>query len=203
MKFIKENYLKVWKFLKENLGNTIRICTIIFLISALVCLLIGFYKVEMIKPIIQSLTDSKSEVLIENGKISDVGLIKNNTIACGISIVYGIIPFIFLTMIPTTLNGFILGIVLGLGKATSGASALAIFIVGILPHGIFELPALIISMAMGMYLCLNLTLKIFRRGKEKIYKILLEYVRIFVLVILPMLILAGVIEAYITPLLLQ
>ena len=203
MKIIKENYLKVWKFLKENLGKTILICTVIFVICAITGVVFGMKYSEQTKNILMDFLESNKELISEEGNITALGLIKNNLTACGMSIIWGIIPFIFFTVLSLALNGFMIGIVLGFGKVTTGASIIKTLILGILPHGIFELPALIISMSMGIYLCLNLTMKIFGRGKEKISKILLEYVRLFISVILPMILIAGLIEAYITPLLLK
>lgn len=203
MKFIKENYIKVWKFLKENLGKTIIVCTALFVICAISGIIFGLNNMEATKEMIQGFMESKDDIISESGDISAIGLIKNNIVACGMSIVYGIIPFIFLTILSLGLNGFLIGVVLGFGKAATGASVIKTFVLGILPHGIFELPALVISMSMGIYLCLNLSMKVFGRGKEKILKILLEYVRLFISVIIPMILFAGVIESYITPLLLK
>ena len=203
MKFIKENYIKVWKFLKENLGKTVLICTIIFIICAISGIIFGINYSEETKEILMEFLNSNEKLFSEEGALSAFGLIKNNTTACAMSIILGIIPFIFLTLLSLALNGFMIGIVLGFGKAATGASIIKTFVFGILPHGIFEIPALIISMSMGICLCLNLSMKVFGRGKEKISKILLEYIRLFISVILPMILLAGVIEAYITPMLLK
>lgn len=203
MKFIKENYIKVWKFIKENLLKTIITCTVIFIVCSIFGIVFGLNYSEQTKEILLDFLESNKDLLSDEGLVSAWGLIKNNTTACGMSILFGIIPFIFLTVLSLALNGFMIGIVLGFGKATTGASMIKTFVFGILPHGIFELPALIISMSMGIYLCLTLTMKIFRRGKIKISELLKNYVRIFLSVILPMILIAGIIEAYITPLLLK
>ena len=203
MKFIKENYIKIWKFLKEHLLNTIIVCTLIFIICAISGIMFGINYSEETKEILLSFIEANQDLLNAEGLTSAGGLIKNNTTACAMSILFGILPFIFLTLISLSLNGFMIGIVLGFSKATTGASMIKSFVLGILPHGIFELPALIISMSMGIYLCLTLTLKIFGRGKIKIIELFKGYLRIFISLIIPMLIFAGFIEAYVTPILLR
>ena len=203
MKFIIENYNKVWKFLKFNLSKTIIICALLFIICTIYGISFGINNVDSTKDILQSFIEGKSDVLSESGKINVIGLIKNNTVACGISVLFGFIPFLFISIFSLSLNGFLVGVVLGFGKAATGTSIIKTLMLGILPHGIFEIPALIISMSMGIYLCLNLSMKVFGRGKEKISKILLEYIRLFISVILPMIIIAGIIETYITPMLLK
>lgn len=203
MKFIIENYNKVWKFLKFNLSKTILVCTLLFIICTIYGISFGINNVDSTKDILQSFIEGKSDVLSESGKINVIGLIKNNTVACGISVLFGFIPFLFISIFSLSLNGFLVGVVLGFGKAATGTSIIKTLMLGILPHGIFEIPALIISMSMGIYLCLNISIKVFGRGKEKISKILLEYIRLFISVILPMIIIAGIIETYITPMLLK
>lgn len=203
MKFIKENYKNVGEFLKFNLSKTILVCTLLFIVCIISGISFGMNNVDSTKGIIQSFIEGKSDILSEVGNINAIGLIKNNIVACGMSILFGFIPFIFLSIFSLGINGFLVGVVLGLGKAATGTSIIKTFILGILPHGIFEIPALIISMSMGIYLCLNLSMKVFGRGKEKISKILLEYIRLFISVILPMIIIAGIIETYITPMLLK
>lgn len=203
MKFIKENYKKVWEFFRNKLSKILIICTVLFIMCAISGIFFGLKNVNTTKEIIQSFMEGKEDLITEAGEISAIGLIKNNIVACGMSILFGFIPFIFLTIFSLGLNGFFIGVVLGFGKAVTGVSIIKTFVLGILPHGIFEIPALIISMSMGIYLCLNLSMKVFGRGKEKISKILPEYIRLFISVIIPMILLAGVIESYITPLLLK
>lgn len=203
MNYIKDNYIKVWNFLKENLSKTIIVCSVLFIVCTIFGVSFGMNNVDSTKQIIQSFIEGKEDVISNTGDISAVGLIKNNIIACIISVFLGFIPFIFLTLITLGVNGFMIGVVIGIGKIVGKTSILKTFILGILPHGIFEIPALIISMSMGIYLCLNLSMKVFGRGKEKISKILVEYIRLFISIIIPFLLFAGIIEAYITPMLLN
>ena len=62
----------------------------------------------------------------------------------------------------------------------------------LLPHGIFEIPALILSLGLG----LKLGFFIFTKNKKKYLKDnLINSLRVFVYIILPLLIIAAIIEA--------
>ncbi len=119
---------------------------------------------------------------------------------------WGIIIFILANNIKASLIGLILGIFFGIFPVVNAFSNGLILgyvangVVGkeglqelwrILPHGVFEIPAVFISLALG----LKLGMFVFSRSKGK------ELVRrarnsmiIFVLLVLPLLILAAVIE---------
>ena len=70
-----------------------------------------------------------------------------------------------------------------------------------MPHGIFELPALILAFATGLYVCGQVT-RLCRRDKEAlhVWDCLLLMSRVLFLALLPLLAAAAVVEAYVTPL---
>ncbi|MDP1513191.1 stage II sporulation protein M [Paenibacillus ottowii] len=72
----------------------------------------------------------------------------NNAIKCVLVIfagaLFGIVPFIFLIV-----NGMVLGFVVHL-QADMGGSMYEIVVKGLLPHGVIELPILIIACAFGL-----------------------------------------------------
>ena len=78
---------------------------------------------------------------------------------------------------------------------------LGVYFIGILPHGIFELPALILAFATGLYVCGQVT-RLCRRDKEAlhVWDCLLLMSRVLFLALLPLLAAAAVVEAYVTPL---
>jgi len=102
----------------------------------------------------------------------------------------GIPPLLFVV-----LNGFFVGWVTWSLSSTSG---LAYVVAGLTPHGIIEIPTILLSMAMGMSLGYAFLNKLRGRsgfGTEAKYALLL-----FINRIIPLLILAAVIEVTITPL---
>jgi stage II sporulation protein M len=77
---------------------------------------------------------------------------------------------------------------------------LPMFLAGVAPHGIFEIPALMIGSAVALYMGASIVTP--QTGKsmgEVILELLADWVKIFLGVVVPLLAIAAVIEAYITP----
>ena len=81
---------------------------------------------------------------------------------------------------------------------------LGVYLVGILPHGVFELTALILACTLGLLISRTGTDRL-RRKKEAVplWPRLQACLRVFLFAVVPLLALAALIEAYITPVLLQ
>lgn len=118
---------------------------------------------------------------------------QNLTVAL-ISIFLGII-FGFIPVLITIINGLSLGVVSSIFQEQFN---LYFFMAGILPHGIIEIPAFIFSAASGLWLWRSIWQRLlYDKGnlKEEFFSIIV----FFVLVIAPMLIVAAMIETFITP----
>ena len=98
-----------------------------------------------------------AQMLQQSGMASDDGnvvfsaLLLNNLSAMVMATVYGLLPFIRLPALALGVNGATLG--LFAGYYVHQGIPLWKYLTGILPHGIFEIPALILSAALGLYLC--------------------------------------------------
>lgn len=108
--------------------------------------------------------------------------------------------------IPTLIGLFSNGILLGsvpVLLAGEGLPIIPVIVLGIMPHGIFELPAFMISAAFGLKVGFHLIFPLpgKKRG-ESLMTIWREYWSVFPL-ILKLLILAAVLEVLVTPYLLQ
>ncbi len=115
-----------------------------------------------------------------------VFILQNNLITA----FFGLLLGVFLGLFPlllTFLNGYVLGFVANLSVGIGGFSSLW----RLVPHGIFELPALIISLGLG----LKLGMFVFSKNpKKQLVYDLENSLRVFLFVILPLLIVAGLIE---------
>lgn len=106
----------------------------------------------------------------------------------------GLIPFLSILA-----NGMILGIV---AQVVTQDISWTFFFLGILPHSIIEIPVLIVSTAIGMKIGKIAVWRIF--GGEKIFrKEWTKAIKFYILVLAPLLFIAALIEAYITPALLK
>ena len=113
----------------------------------------------------------------------------------------GFIPFIYLPALSIGINSLLLGLFAGV-YVNNGISLLAYF-AGIVPHGIFELPALILALSSGIYLCRKVTDYVRHNEKGVMGPLMKDLLRLFVIHIIPLLMAAAVIEAYVTPQLLK
>ena len=96
-------------------------------------------------------------------------------------------------------NGAILGLFAGYYMRQN--ISLLKYLLGILPHGIFELTALILSAAMGLYLCSTVTNALRKKQTGVLRPALHRCCQILYLWILPLLFIAALVETYITPIL--
>ncbi len=102
---------------------------------------------------------------------------------------FGIFPVAFVM-----LNGYIIGVVVSWREPDWG---LLKVILAIIPHGILEIPAIIIACAYGMWLGYRFYLALFRGVEFRKY--LLKAIRVYIRLVLPILLIAALVEAFITP----
>lgn len=120
----------------------------------------------------------------------------NNSVKSLLIIPLGII-FAIPTFIFIFFNGFLIG-VLGYSIGQTDQIGFATFFIGIMPHGIIELTAVFWSSALSLRVGWTVINKL--RGKyADIKKEIVVSMRIFARKILPLLFLAALIEAFITP----
>ncbi|MEF9992276.1 MAG: stage II sporulation protein M [Romboutsia sp.] len=189
------------KFIKEKLLKKLIVVSIIFFSLILIGVFVFTKNQELAKEIVNSFLEANADMINSNGGITISKLILNNIFASLYSVALGFIPFLFVPVVALITNSLLIGATLGFTSVTMSTSSLKIFVLGILPHGILELPALLISLTMGIYLCIKVSNKILRREDEKIKDVLKEILRVFIMIIVPMLVLAGIIECLITPML--
>jgi stage II sporulation protein M len=116
------------------------------------------------------------------------------------SLVFMLAGFIFgiPSLFFTVLNGFFIGwIVLTFGRDYG----FFFVTVGLLPHGIIEIPAILLSMAMGMGLGYSLINRL--RGRGGLIRDFRSALGFYMRTLVPMLFLSAVIEVTITPFLIS
>lgn len=104
----------------------------------------------------------------------------------------GLAPVIFLIV-----NGAILGAVIPFAVESKGVWS---SIMTIVPHGIFELPAIFLGTSIGIRLGLHPLWRLRGKARTTLFSELGQGLRIYVSVILPLLLLAAAIEVFVTPL---
>jgi len=123
----------------------------------------------------------------------------NNAVKSFLAIVLGvlvIVPIMFIVF-----NGYILGIVMCESARLNGPLYVA---AAILPHGIIELPMILLSAALGTRIGMMVLLRISGKiSTEEILSTLKWSISFYFRWILPLLLVAAVIETFITPVVLR
>jgi stage II sporulation protein M len=184
-KILKRNYIDSWNYLKESKKFIFTIVLVFF-----VFVLIGFI-FSAPDTLAQKILELVQEIL---EKTEGMGLLEltwfifwNNIRVSFIGMISGILFGIF-PILTGISNGYMLGFISNIVAGGEGFFSLW----KILPHGIFELPAVFISLGLG----LKLGMFIFKKQKV-IYlkKNLYRSLNTFFLIVLPLLIIAAIIES--------
>lgn len=181
---IVEQYSQSWRYIKEC-RNFIYAVIFIFIFASV----LGFV-IPLPESISQQIMDFLKELISKTEGLNQPQMILfifNNNIQSGfMGMIFGIGLGIF-PVLATLANGFILGYVANLAVGAEGFSSL----LRLLPHGIFEIPALFISFGLGI----KFGTFVFNKNKMKSFKyFLINSLRVFFFVVLPLLIIAAIIE---------
>ncbi|HDL02288.1 MAG TPA: hypothetical protein ENH20_00465 [Candidatus Pacearchaeota archaeon] len=187
LKSLKRNYLKCWDFGKE--------CEWFFVAAFglfILTFLVGFaYPVffrteifDMIKELIlrfegKSMIDMIVLIFLNNMWASFMAMV--------LGVFFGVVP-----VVTGVVNGYLIGFVMREAVVVDGIFSLW----KILPHGVFELPAIIFSIGIGLKLGWSVVGGRWsaRKGKGSVGYVFLEGVRFFVFVVFPLLVVAAIIE---------
>jgi stage II sporulation protein M len=181
---LKEEYVKSFNYIKKS-KNFIYFSISLFFLFSLIGLFVPvpeFIEEEILKII--------SELIQKTNGLGLGGLIgfifTNNFQSSFFSVIFGAILGI-LPIFAIIFNGYLLGFVVSIVIKSGGIFSLW----KILPHGIFELPAIFISFGLGI----KLGSFIFYKKKLFLFK---EYfwnsLRVFLFIIFPLLVIAAIIE---------
>ena len=183
LKFIKSS----WKY--------ILIITGIFIFSLLAGLLVSLKDLGLSENYLDILRNSFG--WIKN--LSPIGIMLviflNNAVKSLFSIVLGaglgIIPIIFIGG-----NGIILGVI---ANEVSKQQGIIFVLAALLPHGIIEVPMVLISAGLGLRLGYSMYISMKGEKRDMRYE-LIESLHIFMKIIMPLLFLSAMIETFVTPL---
>ena len=153
--FFYDNFKKSISYTRK-IKNYIYFAVILFILSGVIGIL--YHPTFLIDPI----TSMIKELIEKTDNLSPVELtgfiIFNNTKTSFSGFIFGIF-FSFIPIFITIVNGYLLGFV----AYTSIADAGIFVLWRLLPHGVFELPAVLISLGLGI----KLGCFMFTRNKEK------------------------------------
>ncbi len=203
MGLLKEQYREAWTFFNQRVRRPFLFCVTLFVVTGVASWLLLLLYPATAYELFQQLSALIQEkgITQSDGSLALGRLLWNNLQASLFSIFYGLIPFLCISCLSVFLNAAILGVVAAMYSLIGLSPVL--FAAGILPHGIFEIPALLLSGALGLRLCITLTRMILKKyGPLEFQETLYGLLQLYFLWIVPLFILAAIIECTVTPLLL-
>tara|TARA_Y100000034_G_scaffold95575_1_gene116141 strand:- start:2915 stop:3541 length:627 start_codon:yes stop_codon:yes gene_type:complete len=183
--FMNKNFRLSLEYIKE-IRNYIYFSFALFLVFGMIGFVFPIFFSKQIMILIQ-------ELIKQTQGLGVVGLIRfiiaNNMQSAFFGMTFGIALGIF-PLIVTIINGYILGFVANQVVIAEGGGVLW----KLLPHGIFEIPAIMIAVAVGLKLGLFLFISKKRTLKE-FGEWIVKSIRVFLLIVIPLLVIAGIIES--------
>ena len=204
MNWLAEQFELLGDFLRSDFRRSLLFCTLGLFAAVILGVVIAGMAPELVVTVMENFMDQVQEagVIDETGSMSVFALLTNNWMAMVFSTLYGFIPFLFLPLFSLFVNGSLLGMLAAIYRANG--IPLATFLAGILPHGIFELPALVFSITCGLCLCRNMCRLVTGSSKRvPMVEILSDLLRVLLLIVLPLTAMAAVVECYITPMVME
>lgn len=197
---MKKQLRALGDFWREEYGRWVGMTAIAFLVLVVLSYIAGRLFPEIPATILTYFNEvvADSGIVRDDGSFSALALFGNNLRAMVLSTLYGFIPFLYLPALSMGVNAILLGMV-----AASVNGQWLLLAAGILPHGIFELPALCLSLAAGLCLCQNINRYIRKNEKGIMKPLLLNILRVTGLVVIPLLVVAAIMESYVTPAVMQ
>jgi uncharacterized membrane protein SpoIIM required for sporulation len=124
----------------------------------------------------------------------------NNTRAVFVIFLVGTVSFSVLGVLAYVLNIALIGGLFGVIQLFGDIPVWPLFLGGVLPHGIFEIPALLAGSAAMLYFGVSLvTPQAGRSFGEAGVELFADWCKVYVGIVVPLMAVAAVIEAYITP----
>ena len=197
---MKKQFRALGDFWREEYGRWVGMTAVAFLVLVVLSYIAGRLFLEIPATVLTYFNEvvADSGIVRDDGSFSALALFGNNLRAMVLSTLYGFIPFLYLPALSMGVNAILLGMV-----ASSVNGQWLLLAAGILPHGIFELPALCLSLAAGLCLCQNINRYIRKNEKGIMKPLLLNILRVTGLVVIPLLVVAAIMESYVTPAVMQ
>ena len=189
-------------FWQEALHDQFIICLAAMVIVAVLSFTYCTWKPEAAEWYVGLFLDSAdvSALAEQSGSEMFFAILINNGDAALTTLLWGFFPFLYLPALTVGINSVVLGAFAAYFRASG--SGLGLFLLSVLPHGVFELPGLAIACGAGLHLCSVVTARLLHRTEVRVLPTAALCVRALTHIALPLLLLAAVVETYVTPALL-
>lgn len=193
-----EELLSAWRDgVKRETGHSAAAFLILAVLACAGCLLIPGL-LDLLNGVMGNLTVDLEAVTDESGNLSAPAVFLSNLQATTFIMLYGLVPFVRLPAMALGLNAVMLGWLAAVYVRSE--LSLALYLAALIPHAIFEIPAMLLAFGVGLYVCGQVTRRL--RGNEQTRSItscLSLMGQTLLLALAPLLLAAAFVEAYVTP----
>ncbi len=193
-----------WNVISQNL-NWLIISLLFFSLGAGIVYLApqnGIYLLEEIPAEQKQLLQEMAQMVFEGSPLRGALILFGNNLVASVQVMILGIALGVPSLLGLLANGALLGFIMK-SLSLEGIPLLPFIFLGILPHGIFELPAFLLSAALGLKMGFHLVFPLpHKKRGESLKYILKEYWTLLPLVFY-LLALAAIIEVLVSPALLQ
>lgn len=203
---ISEFYKKMWTWLRANIRRLFLVSFGLFIGAAVISHIYFSAHPDLASKAFTRLAEILAQKISPDASGFELffQILLNNLRAGTLFLLFGFIPFLFIPLVGIFINGIQIGLVSSV-TLIQGKSLAKVFFLGILPHGIFEIPAILLANTLGLYVSIQILKKIMDFDKEKIP--LVQTVKktavVWAAVVIPLVIMGALIEAFITPFLIS
>lgn len=189
-------------FVQNEFAPTLRICCQAFFILTALFTAFAFVKPDYFLSFAENLSallENNFDTVELDRSFDTFSLIfSGNLQAAAATAIYGFFPFIYLPASALGINAFTL-VSAGAYFLRSG-NTLPAYLAGILPHGIFEIPALLYACAIGICHCKLIVCAILHREQPAPWREqIVSLSMVFVSIVVPLFLIAALIETFVTP----
>ena len=196
---MKQQFSKLRGFYRSDFLHWLSITAASFLILVMLSFVIGLFVPSLASNVASWFAQGVDElgVVDEQGNFDAIALFFNNSRSMVAGILMGFIPYIYFTALSLGVNSMLLGFFAAL--YVDNGYPMVQYFAALFPHGLFELPAMVITFACGIYLCHTVTDYVRNNVKGTIKTALSNLLRVFFIQTVPLLLIAAFLEAYVTP----
>lgn len=213
---IKQFYLEEWKLFKTKFLKLFIIIFIIFILTILISHFIFIKNPERLQKISALAAEGilKEQPVLERNIQLFLSVFFNNAIVALVTIIFGFIPFLFLSMLGALRIGVVIWLMTSVASI-NGFKAWQVLLFSFAPHGIFEFSAMVYATSIGVHLCLQISKRILNLDRDELIvlfskknqdyrsedqiSLFKRALKTWLGVIVPLLIVAAIIETFITP----
>ncbi|MEG1798337.1 MAG: stage II sporulation protein M [Clostridium sp.] len=197
---LKKIYIEELAQLHRNIKKFFVLTIILFFGTALITFIIFNVFPDNVSSLIEKMAQSYNIDADPFTLKESIIIFLHNFTVCVFSIFFGMIPFVFIPAFTCISNGYALGLVLA-SYSILKENVFLVLLTGVVPHAIFEIPVILYSFSIGIWLCKRNTRYLITKKESDGHAA--QIIKAFKFIVIPALLIAALIETFVTPILMN